>query len=115
MKNFVQPGLSIECVAPSGGVTAGSPVLIGGLLVVPATTADQGDKFTGHANGVFTVAKAAGAAWAIGDVVYWDVSEAEFTKTASTNFRVGVAAAAALSADTSGVVRLDGVSTIVEA
>jgi len=41
MKNFVQPGESVEFTAPVGGVTAGVGVQIGQLLVI-ATVVDAG-------------------------------------------------------------------------
>ena len=115
MKNFVQPGKALNLTAPSGGVTAGVALLIVGLIVVPATDADETKTFSGHTEGVFTLAKNAGEAFAEGDVVYFDVSEGDFTKTATGNYRAGVAVAAALSAATEADIRLDGVSTVAEA
>lgn len=115
MKNFVQPGHSLECVAPSGGVTSGEPVLINNLLVIPSTNADAGEKFAGHIDGVYSVDKATGAAWAIGETVYWDNSAGKFTKTATSNYKAGVAGAVAASGDTTGVVRLNGVGVTQEA
>jgi len=115
MKNFSQKGNTMDMTAPAGGVTSGFPVLIGGLIVVPVADADVGETFAGLACGVGEFAKVAAQAWTQGDVVYWDVSEAEFTKTASGNYKAGVAAQDVGADVELGLVRLDGVSTIVEA
>lgn len=39
--------------APTGGVTYGVPLKIGKVLVVPATTAEEGQAFTAETKGVF--------------------------------------------------------------
>ena len=54
---FVQPGDTINLVAPSGGVTSGTPVLIGSLVVIPTVTALVGVSFAAHVIGVHTLAK----------------------------------------------------------
>ena len=114
MKNYYQDGKTLDLVAPAGGVTSGVPVLIGALLVVPVISADATEVFSGLTCGVINSAKTTGQAWTQGAALYWDDSEAEFTTTAASNYRVGVAAAAALSADATGLIRLDGISTIAE-
>lgn len=116
MKNYEQPGLALTFTAPTGGVTSGVPVLIGGLLVVPVASADQTEKFAGYTQGVFEVTKVGSQAWAEGAVVYWDNANDRFTTTAADNYRAGVAVEAVGSGAglTTGVVRLDGVSMIVE-
>jgi len=110
MNNYVQPGNMLEFVAPSGGVTSGTPVKIQSLVVIPAVDAAEGDPFNALVVGVVDAAKATGAAWAIGEKVYWDDSAKKFTTTSGGNTLVGVAAAAAVSADATGKVRLDGVA-----
>ena len=57
------------------------------------------------------VPKAAGAAWAIGDILYWDNTAGNFTKTATNNTRVGSALSVQASGDVVGRVKL-GISTI---
>lgn len=106
---FKQPGDVLEFTAPSGGVTAGVPVLIGSVLVIPTTTAAQGVLFRGKRTGVHTVPKATGAAWTEGAILYWDNTAKNFTTTATSNFRVGFAAAAAASGDDHGDACLDGI------
>jgi predicted RecA/RadA family phage recombinase len=112
MDNYIQPGDVIEFTAPTGGVTAGTPLLIGSLLVVPAVTAAQTLPFNGHVTGVFEVTRATGGgtAWTEGVKIYWDNSAAKFTKTSSGNTLVGVAVAAAGDSAATGKVRLDGVA-----
>lgn len=107
--NYLQKGDIVELTAPSGGVTSGAPVLVGALLVVPVADAAVGEKFSGQAVGVFEIAKATGAVTE-GAKLYWSNSNSNVTTTASGNTLVGVAVAAALSADATIAVRLDGVT-----
>lgn len=114
---FIQPGDVLKFTAPSGGVVAGTGVLIGGLLVIPLDSADEDESFRGATCGVWSHAKAASQAWTEGAVVYWDDGNAVFTTTAASNYRAGVATAAVAggAGDTTGTVRLDGISMIAEA
>ena len=104
MKNFIQPGNSIQSIAPAGGVVSGVPVVIGSFTGVPGTTAAEGKEFELHLVGVYQLEKATGA-WAQGDKIYWDAAAKKATKTTTSNTLFGVAAAAALSGDTTGFVR----------
>lgn len=114
MKNRLSSGDTMTFTAPGGGVTSGTPVLIGSILVIPEASAAAGAQFAGAATGVFTLAKTAGAAWAEGQVLYWDSATSSFTTAPSaTARRAGSAAAAAQSADTSGSVRLSNISAAV--
>jgi predicted RecA/RadA family phage recombinase len=110
MKAFLQDGVDINFTAPVGGVVGGNAYLIGAAqfgFAVADTVA--GDIAVARRLGVYTgVPKAAGAAWAQGDILYWDNTAFNFTKTAANNTRVGSAANAALLADTVGDVLLDG-------
>jgi len=109
MKNYLQHGDTLDFTAPSGGVVSGSPVIIGGQLVVPAVTAAEGAVFAAKTTGVFSL-KAEGAvsgqAWAEGDTLYWDNTNKQFTKTSSGNTKRGHAVAAKLTADVVGSVKL---------
>lgn len=105
--DFVQPGRTLTFIAPSGGVTNGVPVLVQNVVVVPNSTVAVGIAFEGDIEGVFTLPKTAGAAWTAGQVLYWDSAAGSFaTAQSATARRAGVAAAAALSADTTGNVKL---------
>jgi len=111
MINYQQPGDILTFIAPSGGVTAGTPVLIQGTLVIPEATTAQTLPFQGRITGVFaSMPKATGATWTVGQLLYWDNSAFKFTTTATSNTRVGIAASVQASGDTTGVVRLDGIA-----
>ena len=58
--------------------------------------------------GVFTLTKATGAAWALGATLYWNNTARNVTTVVSTNKMIGAAFAAALAGDTTGSVLLDG-------
>lgn len=109
-RNFVQPGNVVTLTAPTGGVVAGTVYLIGTLLVVAQNTVAQTLPFEGMVIGVFTLPKATGQAWTEGAKVYWDNTAKNFTTTSTSNTLAGVAVAAAASGDTTGSVRLDGVT-----
>jgi predicted RecA/RadA family phage recombinase len=107
--NFKQSGdTTLTFVAPSGGVENGVPILIQGVVVIPAADADETDEFEGHTEGVFSgLLKATGAAWTTGQVLYFDTADATFkTSESATARRAGIAAAAAISAATTGDVKL---------
>src|SRR5579864_321668 len=110
--NFLHQGELIEITVPAGGVTHGLPVLVGaGIFGVAQNDGVSGDIVNIKRRGIFeNQPKAAGAAWAQGDVLYWDNTALNFTKTAANNTRVGYAgdAAGSLSGDTTGTVLLDG-------
>lgn len=111
MNNFVQDGGVLGFAAPSGGVTTGVPVQIGGLVVVPLVTVAQTIRFNGAVRGVVgPVAKTTGAAWTEGELIYWDAETDSFTDVAGDNHLAGVAARAADSGDATGYVFLDGVA-----
>lgn len=113
-RSFIQPGDVLSLVAPTGGVTAGTGVLIGSQFVIPRTTAAQTVAFDGDVEGVHSHAKAASQAWTAGLVVYWDDTNKVFSSTATVGFFgqggvfVAVEAVAGGSTDTIGKVRLSG-------
>ena len=107
-------GRYITVAAPTGGVTSGDVVLIGGLIGIAQATAAQTVDVVLDTQGVYTVACASAAVIAVGDVLYWDVADAEFNKTAAGNYKVGVATSAAGNGVTSVNIKLDGESLVVE-
>lgn len=110
-QTFVSPGRVATLTAPSGGVVAGTPVLIVDLLVIPRETVAQTLPFDGDVEGIHKgVPKATGQVWAEGAILYWDNTAGKFTTTATANRRAGAAVVAALSGDTTGTVRLDGIA-----
>lgn len=57
-------------------------------------------------SGLIEYDKATGAAWVAGDTLYWDNSAGNFTKTSTSNTPAGIAAEAAGSSATTGIVLL---------
>lgn len=107
MKTFVQPGETISLIAPAA-TPAGQGVLVGFLFGVAITTVGAGQSVECDTRGVFTMAKTTGEAWAQGALLYWNDTTKALTTTVGTNRAVGMAAQAAASADTTGVVYLPG-------
>lgn len=106
MKNYVQPGNTITIPAPAGGVVSGAPVAVGSLRGFAAATAAEGDDVAIPRVGVFEVIKATGEAWAVGDKLYFNSANSNFTKTAASAVLFGFAARAAASGDTVGQIVL---------
>lgn len=115
MNNYLQPGETLTYVAPSGGVTSGTAVLIEGTVVIPAVDAAEAASFEGATEGVYSgLLKAAGAAWAVGQTLYFDSADSTYKTAASaTARRAGIAAAAAASGDTTGTVKLANIGAAV--
>lgn len=93
MRNFIQPGGTLDLVAPSGGVTSGVGILIGAIFAVASADAAEGETFAGAVRGVFELAAATHAstqAMAAGDPAYWDAGNDRITATAAGNTMVGV-------------------------
>ena len=87
-----QPGIYRTFTAPVGGVVAGTPLLIGGRVVIPRETVAAGLTFTGF-RGPGTVGglpKAAGVAFVEGAAVRFDSVAGNFAAAiAATNYLVG--------------------------
>ena len=106
--NFVQPGDVIELTAPGGGVVSGTPVVIGGLFVVPLVTAAATVKFSAQVTGVFTLTKTSAQAWTEGQKIYWDTGNNRADSDGTLGPLIGVAAAVAANPTATGKVRLNG-------
>lgn len=111
MKNFVQPGDVVSVPAPAA-VASGAGVLVGSLFGVAVTSAASGASVEIATSGVFDLPKATGAAWTIGQRLYWDDTAKNLTGTASTNKLVAVALSASASGDTVGRARLTAAFTL---
>lgn len=107
--NFVQDGRTISVTA-GGTVTSGSVYSSGGLVGVYLTSGASGDTVAVMTEGVWTVAKTTGTAWAVGDVLDWDVSAAKFhkglTPAAGDVTKCAICVQAAASGDATGVVKI---------
>ncbi|GAA4220257.1 hypothetical protein GCM10022253_23990 [Sphingomonas endophytica] len=105
MKIFVQEGRTLDFVA-DGAVKAGVPVLVGVILVIPATNAAAGQTYSGWIEGVF-VLPCQGQAWATNCIaLYWDAANARVTTSANGNTKIGMTAAPKVAADIVGNVKL---------
>lgn len=108
MKNFLlwvgqtQP---LTLLAPYAR-NSGEGVKVGFIFGVCGTDAANGASVEVHTAGVYTLAKATGATWAVGDSVYWDDTAKNVTKTATANLHIGKAMSVQASGDTSGDVWL---------
>ncbi|HWW46551.1 MAG TPA: DUF2190 family protein [Xanthobacteraceae bacterium] len=106
MRNYVQKGDTVTVLAPAD-TASGAAVLVGAIFGFAVASAKSGEPLELKTVGVFDDAKkAAGAAWSVGDALYWDATEKELTKTATNNKLVGAAFAAAGTAATVGAVRI---------
>ena len=66
MKNFVQPGRTIDVIAPAGGVVSGAVVVIGSLVGVANCDGAAGAEVAVDVEGVFGLAKVPADALAAG-------------------------------------------------
>ncbi|QDJ10790.1 Hypothetical protein HVPorG_04935 [Roseomonas mucosa] len=107
MRNYVQRGENLTVAAPYA-VLSGAGVKLGAIFGVAAEDADQGATVDLATCGVFSLPKVAALAVAVGDLVFWDDSAKQVTKTASGNTRIGVAVTAAADPSPSVDVRLNG-------
>jgi predicted RecA/RadA family phage recombinase len=106
MKTFVQPGETITIASPAGGNLSGDFINANGIRGVALNTALVGANSPVLRDGVHLLPKAAGTAWVQGQSLYFDAVAKAFTTVAAGNLAFGLAAAAALSADTTGQVLL---------
>lgn len=112
MKNFVQDGDNITVTVADNtdavNLSSGDGYLIGTLFGVAEHDADIGASVTISTEGVFSLAKVAAQAWAVGDAIYWDDAAKNCTTTSNGNTLVGKAVAVAANPSSTGVVRLNG-------
>lgn len=88
---------------PGSAVTAGDAfVLAESVRIAHVDLAANQKGALAAGGGVYEVVKNAGEAWSDGAILYYDAGNTRLTTTASTHKKFGVAAAAALSADTVG-------------
>lgn len=107
MKNYVQEGCTVTVDTPTGGVSSGAGVLIGALFGVAAYTSPEGAPLEIKTEGVFDLDKETTDAFAAGDKVYWNATDAKATSTATGNAWVGVTTQGALASAATARVRLN--------
>lgn len=106
MKNYIQPGKSIDITAPAGGVVSGQITVIGSLIGVSNQNAAEGEPAVLDTEGVFEVPKTSALAVAVGDKLYWDNTNKVVNKTASGNTLVGTAVSAAANPSSTVMLKL---------
>jgi predicted RecA/RadA family phage recombinase len=106
VRNFVQPGETLEVTAPTGGVSSGDVVVIGALVGVAAADAAEGAPVNVQTCGVFDVPKTSAQAWAVGDRIYWNASTSKAENLPAAGLFMGLAVAAAANPSATGRVSL---------
>ena len=109
LQTFVQPGNTIDAIAPSGGVTTGVPVMLGALFGVPEVTAIEGETYALTVVGVHRLPKATGSALEPGALAYWTTSPGDVS--GSGEYLIGAVVEHAGSDATSVLVRLNGIAS----
>lgn len=105
MKNFIQHGDVLDLIAPYD-VASGAGFLIGQLFAVATAAALSAKPVEGKTTGVFDLKYTVAATAAVGDLIYWDDTAKNVTKTASSNKKIGYCVQAAASAAPTMRVRL---------
>ena len=109
MQNYICGGEVFQYPVPaSTTINAGDAVLMGSVVGIAhgKGIGDNGDVIRVAAEGVYTVVKATGAVWTIGEKIYWDDTAKKFTPTATSNTLAGYAYTAQASGDTTGQLKL---------
>lgn len=111
MKNWKKNGEVLTFIAPTGGVEAGVPVVIGGVLLVPTYSVGEGYECEGVRSGVFEFAKKATDVVTQLQKAYFDEDAGHFTTShedlsANAYPLVGVFAEAAGNGQTTASVLL---------
>jgi predicted RecA/RadA family phage recombinase len=106
-KTYIQDGDVINYQNGTGSaIASGATVKIGSLIGIALVDIANGATGAVMLEGVFKVTKATGAAWVQGDQLYWDATNSNFTKTATSNTPAGHAFEPAASGDAVGYIRL---------
>ncbi len=110
-KNYRHKGDTCTFTAPYA-VASGGGFQVGSLFAVAQSDAAQGAAVEGDLVGVWTLPKsnAASTDATAGTKVFWDNTAKLVTKTAGSNLLIGALLADMTVADTSCVVRLNGVA-----
>jgi predicted RecA/RadA family phage recombinase len=106
MQNYVQPGSTINLVAPYA-VASGAGALVGTVFGVATQAIANGASGEFMVEGCFALAKASGA-WTQGATLYWDNTAKNVTTVSTSNTKIGVAMRAEASGNATGRVRLNG-------
>lgn len=105
MKNYIQKGENLTLPAPSD-VLSGEVVVIGEIHGIAAGDALEDEPLDVVTEGVFSLAKVAIDAFAVGDAVFYDAATKLVTSTATGNTRIGTAVKVALTGSAAVEVKL---------
>lgn len=100
--------------AHSGACTAHEPIVINSRVFIPQNTTDASERnaFV-HKALISNAPKETGAAWSVGDAIYWNASTKQFSKDNANDVLCGFAVEARLSGDTTtGLVEFDSFAAI---
>jgi predicted RecA/RadA family phage recombinase len=113
---YQQPGDCLTFTAPTGGVTSGTPIVIGGRFVIPTTTAAAGATFEGMLVGVHRLPKTGSQPWSEGQKIYWDAANTRSDSDPTLGIFIGHAASSvgSGSGETTGAVSLLGYGPVGE-
>lgn len=106
MRNHIQPGNSLDFVAPVGGVASGKTAKEGAIIHIPSTSAAEGEGYSGDVVGCFEVDAATGQAWIKGEVLFWNDTTKVWTKTATDATKGAYSIKPKASGDARGSIRL---------
>lgn len=109
MKNMRSPCGEVLTVAAPYDRLTGEALLLGKIFGVCTFDVTSGDDVTIHTEGVYCLMVKDSSSFAVGDYVYWNNTNKEFTSTSSGNTKVGVATEVALTGDTTMTLKLNGV------
>lgn len=107
MNNYIQAGETLPLTVDRN-VSSGGGFLAGSLFGVATADVASGDEGEFNTCGVYTLAKTTSQAWTVGQKIYWDDTNHRCDSDGMVGQLIGVATVAADSADTTGIVRLNG-------
>ena len=107
MRNSLFAGNNVTLPAPYA-LTSGQLAQVGSIIGVAQAAAAAAVDVVLVRQGVFSLTKATGQAWALGATLYWDNVARNVTTVLTGNKMIGAVFAAALAGDTVGQVLLDG-------
>lgn len=108
-------GKIVEMLAPSGGVTVNTPIIIGSLFVIPLETKAEGVACKFQIGGLARLAKVSADTIDPGQKVYWNTSSNKVTETATAAWKIGASLETAGNGVLTVLVNLDGIQMTVEA
>ena len=111
MKTGIQDGDVITVTAPYA-VASGGGCLVGSLFGLAISAAAISAAVEIVTRGVVTIGKTTAEAWTQGQRLYWNDATKLATTTAAANKLIGVAAAVAGAADTTGPILLSAAFTL---